>query len=144
MKYSQSFTTNDICNFRSEPYISEWISERTDGHTSQVASENDEEMATKSTVALAVGIVLVVVIAILIIANLTSPSRFMPNGETSQTGRTVTAILSANNSTTIDMRRIIVAPPRNCADGEKRDKFGVCRQKWWLGQSTLLTMPNTR
>jgi hypothetical protein len=42
-------------------------------------------MATKLTVALVGGIVIVVSIAILIIVTLTSPSRCMPRGETSQT-----------------------------------------------------------
>jgi len=42
-------------------------------------------MATKLTVALVGGIVIVVSIAILIIETLTSPSRCMPRGETSQT-----------------------------------------------------------
>jgi hypothetical protein len=27
-------------------------------------------------------------------------------------------------------------PPRKCGSGEKRDKFGICRKKWWLGQLT--------
>jgi hypothetical protein len=46
-------------------------------------------MATKLTVALVGGIVIVVSIAILIIETLTSPSRCKPRGETSQTERTL-------------------------------------------------------
>lgn len=49
--------------------------------------EKDEKMATKLTVALVGGIVIVVSIAILIIVTLTSPSRCMPRSEMSQTER---------------------------------------------------------
>jgi len=49
----------------------------------------------------------------------------------------VTETLPTSISTTIDSettklesRQIIIVPSRKCANGEKRDKFGGCRQKW--------------
>jgi len=165
-------------------------------------------MATKCTVALVGGIVIVVSIAILIIETLTSPSRCTPRGETSHTetnvlqksepvsspstilspitnfpphstnhpslgdtsaenstphsgtvlstvnvvdeevtspsavedasdreprdDKIVTVTLPTNTSTTnfFVTRAILIVPPRKCGSGEKRDKFGVCRQKW--------------
>ena len=170
-------------------------------------------MATKFTVALVGGIVMVLSIAILIIETLMSPSLCMASGETSQTegtllqktepvsspstilspttdfpphstnlpslgetsaenstpqlgtvlstvnvvdteetspstaeeasdrqptdDGTVTVTLPASVYTTIDsgetgytIRNIIIVPTRKCPNGGRRDKFGVCRQKW--------------
>jgi hypothetical protein len=137
-------------------------------------------MATKLTVALVGGIVMVVSISILIVLSLTSPSRCVPRGEpspsledtfannsTTQPGTVLSTVngvdeeetspstaeeasdrqpgddgidtvtLPANISTTVDsgttlvdIRKIIIVPPRKCTSEEKRDRFGVCRKKW--------------
>jgi hypothetical protein len=86
-------------------------------------------MATKLTVVLVGGIVIVALIVILIIESLTSPSPCMPHS----TNLPSLGDKFAKNSTSqtpFVLRNIIIVPPRKCGSGEKRDKFGVCRKKW--------------
>ena len=85
MKCSRSFITHNTSKFRSELCILGW-NFTTDGETYTSGREWERrKMATKLTVALVGGVVIVVSIAILIIESLTSPSRCMPRSETSQT-----------------------------------------------------------
>jgi len=102
-------------------------------------------MATKCTVAMVGGIVIVVSIAVLIIISLTSPRRCIPSGETSQTSTaeeasdrqpmdnsSVTETLPEGNFTPVT-RRILIVPERKCNSGERRDSSGNCRKEWLLG-----------
>lgn len=85
-------------------------------------------MATKLTLALVGGIVMVVVIAILLIINLTSPSRCMPKDGFEEEVTLQEDISTTNNSET--PRQIIFVPRLKCGKGEMRDPNGDCKKMW--------------
>jgi hypothetical protein len=35
-----------------------------------------------------------------------------------------------SGATSIDTRNIIIAPPRDCPIGQRKDTRGVCKRKW--------------